>query len=194
MKKALYSLALLAMTAGTVVYTSSCNKIKDEIASHLKAFSFTAATVEYTVPVVTNTQTYTETQSVSININQIIKDESGVNFDIDDISKITIKKVTLKVIDGDAANNWTNFEYAKLKFNSSKGKANNKPDLESTVTIADVESERFSDKVFTFGDVNVMDYVNGDETTLEYTIEAKARRATTKGTKIEATVEYSFVP
>lgn len=193
MKKILLSLLIVA---GSAAVFTSCNKIADEIKKNIKAFDYEAATVTYDLPPIADGQEYqSEDQTYDLNINQIIKENiSELNVTLDDISKISINKVTLRVEGGDDDNNWTNFESATVKTNTDKGRAEGKADLVASTDIADEESEKYSDKVIEFTDHNLKDYVNGEGTKVMYSISAKARREVTKELKIIATIEYTFKP
>lgn len=194
MKKLLFS--LLVVSGSATVFTS-CNKIVDEIKKNINAFNYTAPEVTYDLPAIAEGQEYkSEDQTYDLNINQIIDENVGddLNVTLDDISKISINKITLHMENGDDDNNWTNFESATVKANTDKGKSEGKADLTATTSIEDIESERYTDKVITFADHNLKDYVNGEGTKVTYSISAKARRAVTKQVKIIATIQYSFKP
>src|SRR5690606_82669 len=114
--------------------------IVDEIKKNIKAFNYEAPQVTYTLPLLPAGNTYnSEDQTYDLNINEIIDEYvSEVNVSLDDISKISINKITLSMEGGDAENNWTNFESATVKANTDKGKAEGREALAATAIIEDV--------------------------------------------------------
>lgn len=194
MKKNLFSFGLLLGAAA--LSFQSCDSIKDKVKTNITPFNFTQPEVTFEVPIVASTQNYAPgPQTYVININQIIKDNAkGFEIDIDDITKIAFNKVTLQLLDGTEQSNWTNFEYAVVVFNTDKGKAAGKPDLFSLGGIEDISTEKYKDQVAEFNDINLKEYFNGGNTTINYTIDTKARRSTNKILKIKATIEYTFIP
>lgn len=193
MKKLLFP---VMFACGAMVMFASCNKIVDELKKNIKAFNYEAPQVTYTLPLLPAGNTYnSEDQTYDLNINEIIDEYvSEVNVSLDDISKISINKITLSMEGGDEENNWTNFESATVKANTDKGVAEGKSDLTATTNIEDIESERYTDKIINFDDHNLKDYVNGEGTKVTYSLSAKARREVTKELKIHATIQYSFKP
>lgn len=193
MKKLLLSLLIVS---GSAALFTSCNKIVDEIKKNINAFNYTAPDVTYSLPTIPEGEEYkSEDQTYDLNINQIIAENvSELNVTLDDISQISINKITLRMEDADEENNWTNFESATVKANTDKGKTEGKADLTATTFIEDVDSEKYTEKVIAFADHNLKDYVNGEGTKVTYSISAKARRAITKEVKIIATIQYSFKP
>lgn len=192
MKKSL----LLAVLATGVLFNASCDKVKDKIKANINPFNYDQPEFSGSIPIVATAQVYRSgDQTYVININQIITDNAGgVNINIDNISKITLQKVVLKLENGDDNNNWTNFEYAASVFNTDKGRNAGKPELYSLVGIDDLLTERFTDKEITFSDVNLKEYFNGTNTTVYYKIETKARRATTKELMVKAILTYKIEP
>ena len=193
MKKILLSLMVLG---GSMALFSSCNKIVDEIKKNINPFNYNAPEVTYTLPsLISGGDEYKSEQTYDLNINQIIDDNiSELNVSIDDISKITISKITLHLENTNENHNWTNFEHVTLKANTDKGMAEGKADLTATKTIEDKDSERYTDKELTFADHNLKDYVNGEGSKAIYSIVAKARRDIDRELKLVATIQYSFKP
>ncbi len=192
MKKALFALLILGGSAATF---TSCNKVVDKIKANINPFNETIE-VNYTISQIAQGATYnSQDQTYDFNINEIIEENvSGVNVGIDDISEIKINKITLTLQNGDDANNWTNLESATATINTDKGKNAGKVDLTSTVNIDDNDAEKFSDKVLTFSDHNLKEYVDGSGTKVIYKLSAKARKAVSKELNIVAKIEYSFKP
>jgi len=192
MKKVLITLGLIALVGGSSVSFFSCNKIKDEIAKQLDPFNFEEQNITYDLPVLTATGTFTTEETSNININQMIKDEAGVDFDIDDVSSIKIKKITLTLLDATNESNWTNVESATVVMQTKTGKANGKPTLIASETIEDVESARFTPVVIEPNDINLKEYFNGDGEEVTYYLSGVARRPTDKTLKINAVIEYEI--
>ncbi|HRO41481.1 MAG TPA: hypothetical protein PL009_01510 [Flavipsychrobacter sp.] len=190
MKKLILSFGLLALVAGASFSLQSCNKIKDEIAKQIDPFNFTEQDITYDVPVLTMSGTFVANDTDNININQMIKDEAGVDFNIDNVSSIKIKKITLSILNADNENNWTNAEAVAAGFQTKTGNANGKQIQIWARNINDVEAERFADQVIEPNDVNLKDYFNGSGEEVYYHISATARRATNKQLNVNAKIEY----
>jgi hypothetical protein len=195
MKKVLYSLGLVAIVAGAAVSFQSCNKIKDEIKKNIDPIDYSQPSVTFNVPVVTTTAPFQGFDTATINMDQIIKDEAGVDFSINDISTITINKVVLHLAGADATNNWTNFSDAGAYLNTDKGIAAGKNNILATVTVPDVVSNQYNDVVIT-GDnnLNLKDYFNGGNTKVYVLYAANARRQTTHPLTMTATLTYTIKP
>lgn len=191
MKKLLFSLMLIG---GGAIAITSCNKIKDQILKNLNPFTKTFD-VSFVVNPISGTDYNSGIQTQVININQLIKDNAGgLDVDIDNISEIKAKKVTLKLQDGDDANNWTNLQDIGFVFNTDKSISNSKPTLIWGFNVDDLASLKYSDIEIIPNDLNLKDYFNGDATNVNYVLQATARRPTTKPLNIIATVEYDFKP
>lgn len=190
MKKALLSLSFLATIAAASFSIQSCNKIKDEIIKNIDPFNFTEQDITYGVPPITTTTTFSTRDSGTININQQIKDNAGVDIDINKVSSIKIKKITLTILNADEENNWTNLETITAGFQTKTGTQNGKQEQLWTKNIADVAAEKYVPQVIEPADVNLKEYFNGDRETVYYIVSAKARRATTKELNVNAVIEY----
>ena len=196
MKRALLSLGLLALVAGTTVSFQSCNKIKDEILKHIDAFTWTQADLTYEIPVLPSTDIYqSPMDTFTLNIDQIIKDNAGIDFSIDDISTIKIKEITLKLDQTDDENNWTNFSMIEAWANTDKGIADNKGWLHGTATIANTEEAKYSEKVIHVSDdINFKDYLNGGPTLARFYVKVQPVTATNHPMTLKFSVRYEFQP
>ena len=192
MKKALLSFGLLALVAGASVSIQSCNKIKDEIAKHIDAFTFTQAALTYDIPVLADQASWESGfETYTINVNEIIKEEAGVDFDIDNISTIKIKEINIHLQNADAENNWTNFEQVEAWANTDKGMAAGKNDLYGKVTTFTPYDDV---KITVDQNINFKDYLNGDATVVTYKIKTKAIDGTNHPLTAKVTVSYEFKP
>jgi hypothetical protein len=194
MKKALLSLSLLAAVAVGTVSFQSCNKIKDEIAKHFDPFNATPSTVTFTIPVVVG-DNFSQYDSSVVNIDQIIHDNAGMDFSIDNISEINLSKVTISLSNADDENNWTNFSDATVLLSTDKSNAAGKSSLVAMTSIPDQESAKYSDQVLTATNpINLKEYFNGGNTTVYYLISANARRNTTHELTATMAIEYTLKP
>ncbi len=190
MKRSLLSFALCALVSGTLFTVQSCNKIKDEIVKQIDPISFTRQDISYTVPGITTTAEFSTNDTGNININQLIKDETGIDVNINKVSSIRIKKITLELKNADEENNWTNAEYIITGFQSKTGIQKGKQQLSWKKDIEDVESQKYAVQVIEPEHTNLKDYFNGDGEEVYYLISVKARRETKKELVMNATVEY----
>jgi hypothetical protein len=194
MKKALLSLTLLAAVVAGSFSFQSCNKIKDEIAKHLDPFNASPSTVTFTIPVVAG-DNFSQYDSSVVNIDQIIHDNAGMDFSINNISEIDLSKITISLTDADEQNNWTNFSDATVLLSTDKSNAAGKTALVAMASIPDQESAKYADQVLTATNpINLKDYFNGGNTTVYYLISANARRNTTHELTATMTIEYTLKP
>lgn len=195
MKKSLLTLAILIFSFWLSGPLQSCNKIKDAIAKNLGSFSWTQASMTFDVPVVSSTSQFAQYDTVVVNIDQVIHDNAGTSFSINDISKITINQIILHLNNADANNNWTNFSTASSIIATSKSNANGKSALIDSYSISDIPANQYNDIVLNGNsNVNIKDYFDGSATSVYYLVSAQARRATTIPLNVTVTVTYSFTP
>lgn len=192
MKKLLLSALIIGSTG---LLTSSCNKVVDQIKSNLDPFTYTAPeiTIELTSPLPAGQLYNSQDQTYDFNISEILKDNvSSLNVSLDDVSKVTLEKVTLHLENGDDDNNWTNFETASVTANTDKGVANSKADLSASKNIENTTDQKYTDQEIVFDDNNLKDYVNNDGTKVTYSMSAKSRSDVNKDLTITAKIQYSF--
>jgi hypothetical protein len=195
MKKALYSLGLLALVAGTTVTFQSCNKIKEEIAKQINPINFSQQNVTLTIPAVSADSVNSNHVNVPIDIEQLIKDNapSGSEAAYNLVKTIKIKKITLTIVEGQSAtNNWTNFEGIFFIANTTLGISKNLPNQGVWVTIGDEASNQFGPVVLEFPEphTNLKEYFDGSgKANADYFISAAVRRPTTE-MKVNAVIDY----
>lgn len=191
-------MVVTALAIGALACFPSCNKVKDEILKNIDPFTYAQEHVTFEIPaqpIVLPLEFTTPEQTETIYINQIIKDNSGLNVNIDDFSYIKLKDATLKLMNGDAANNWTNIEYIEAQANTDKGLNTGKAWLVTRLDIPNDPAVKYSDKTLSFPDENLKDYVNGDEATVvHYKWKVKPRLGTTINLNVDATIRYEFKP
>jgi uncharacterized protein YceK len=120
MKKLLLSLSLLAFV-GSISVFSSCDKIKDKVKEEAGVdldFDLDGASANFTLPILTNTNTQSvvDTVEVPFDINAEISSNTGGLYSIDDIESITITSVSMKINDGNTNNNFANLKTAMVAF------------------------------------------------------------------------------
>lgn len=194
MKKTILSLLFIG-SAATFSLTS-CDELKDKVKDLMPAFTHSSK-VTITLPDSIPSGSAGEIEQMSdFNINEILQEGAGDGHSLDDVNSIMLKTVTLHLVDStaDEQNNWTNFANASMSMNTEKGKSGGKPALSQSVTIADTEAEKLTDKVLTFAENNLKDYVDAGATKAIYSFTATARRDVSKPLTIIATIEYSFKP
>lgn len=172
----------LALLAGSLVTNSSCKKLKDKL---FQAFTTNETTIDFTIPVITDTTQKTQWGNITnnFNVDSIIKAETSGAFSLSNVKSIKITQLKMELTNADAGNNFANFQQGWAELSSS-----NKP---TPVTIntglnPDVFSESWT--LPTVADVNVKDYMSAS--TLTYTISAKARRTTSKVLNAKLKVKY----
>jgi hypothetical protein len=161
---------------------NSCEKLKDEL---FKAFSANSGSVNFSIPIITDVTRQVKAGEVvqQYNIDSIIKAETNGTFGIDDIDRIIVEEVKVKVNNPDNDNNLANFEDGMVTLSSSM---NPTPLTLATGPIADV-----------YADEKVLPAVSGTDikgylksNMLTYTYNAKLRRPTTKA--LDCTLNVKF--
>jgi len=194
MKRMALVCGFMALSAALFT-SSSCKKIKDEIVSNISPFVY-SSTQAFEVPAPLPVAPYTAPQqSETINLNQVVKDNSGLGLDVSNFSYIGLKDVTLQLTNGTDANNWLNFEYIEIQVNTDKGIAANRPWLtaRNSINISDA-GQAYGDKVLTFPAQNMKEYINGHNTTIYYRFSTNVVHPVTATMKMNATVRYEFKP
>ena len=118
MKRVLqFTLGVLAIS--TALQFQSCDKIKDSV-KPTDDFDFTGAGADITIPATNDTTAQGSIGQVTLNydLDSMIKAKSKGLLSYNDIETIKITSVTLTLTDGSKDNNFANFEYAGVEFNS----------------------------------------------------------------------------
>lgn len=170
------------LTAGLAFTTTGCEAVKDAL---FQAFSARGIEETFTIPVISDTTLKVDfgTLKDEFNIDSIIKAETGGQFSLADIKKITVEEAKLTLLDADADNNFANFQEGWLTFNTN---SNPTPVEIATGLNPDVYSEVWFLPPLT--GVNLKDYMSGTE--LNYVVAGKARRATTKPLTCKLSVKF----
>ena len=185
MKRRLFLYA--ALIACTGIMYSSCGKIASLIRA--TAISWQAVDVSFNVPIVTDTANFTSVGSGSFtyNIDSLIKAQTLNQLGLANIDQFTLTSCTMTIQNPDASNNFANFESAGGSLSTS---ANTTPITMGTITTPDTYSATLNVPVTT---ANLKAYVSPSGTTMfTYSVQAKARRATTKVLNVTVHVEYNI--
>lgn len=156
---------------------SSCNKVTSVLAT-ATAIDWDGVDVTITVPPQSDTTVPTSvgTGTFTYNLDSMIKAETSNALKLSNIDSFEITSCTITVTNPDANNNFANFEQAKLLFSTSynttqvnMGEIDNNPDAYATTLSLPVNSS-----------VNLTTYISPiGNTTFNYSLTAKLRRATT---------------
>src|SRR5690606_1038803 len=143
----------------------------------MPSFGYTGGEITFIIPESPAGISYDIANEADFNINDIIKsNNSGKDYSIDDVSRITIEQVTIHIENPDSANDWTNFETISVKTNTNKGQKAGKADLTASINVNDTDADKLSDKVLVFEENNLKDYVDGEGTKAVYSLVGKTRR------------------
>ena len=165
MKKLKFTLVIIL--AGAVIGIS-CKKL---ISKLLPSFDTTISNIEVAVPAIpfSGITGSTGPQTIYYNLDSTIKANTGGVFGASDVGSITVKSIVINLQNGDAFNNFANFETLKVNL-SSNGTAV----PIATASIPDVASNNLSMDVS--NSPNILSYFQGNQIT--YEISGKVRRAT----------------
>jgi hypothetical protein len=181
MKKRILTISAIMASASLLVFTTSCDKLKDKL---FQAFSAQGGSVDFTIPIITDTNTKQDmgTATYNLNIDSIIKAETGGAFSLNSIDEINVEECKLKINNADADNNFQNFEqgWVNLSTNTSPTPLNI-----ATGPIADTYAEEFL--LPTVAGADVKPYLQGN--VLTYVYQAKMRKATTKPLEVTLSVK-----
>ena len=172
MKKTILSLSLLSMVA---LGFSSCDKIAKEL---MQPFNVPVSSVNITIPIVVNTATESAlgATTTSFNMDSAIKANTANAFSINAVNSIKIKTITVNLQNTDATNNLSNFESARVAFNT------NNNTTQTTIGSKAIVDNNVATNTTTDIDITnspeLKDYLKGSST-MTYTLYAKARRVTT---------------
>jgi hypothetical protein len=173
-RKLFYAISSLLST--TIIFTS-CDKLKDKL---FEAFMTQAADVTFTIPVVSNTthEGKIETLPIYMNVDSIIRANTGGLFNINSVNTVEIQTADLTINNPDAANNFANFEYGILLFNTYN------PNIRDWNRVLGVARDDIKDtyaanmSLNLVPDINLKDHLIGTKAVYFYSF--KARRVTTK--------------
>lgn len=195
MKKFFFAFGFISLAAA--LSFQSCDKIKDEIVSHIDPFTYSQTGASFDIPaqpILLPLEYNSPEQTEFININQVIKDNAGLDLNINDFSYIKLIDATFHLTNGTEDANWTNIDYAEVQANTDKGLNAGKPWLVANISIPNDPSQKYSDKMLTFPDQNLKDYLDGDGTVVHYKFKIKPRAGTATDMHVEAIVRYEFKP
>jgi soluble cytochrome b562 len=172
MKKTLLSVALFATT---VMALTSCDEIAKEL---MQPFDVPVSNVTLTIPIVTNitAEGSLGSTTTSFNMDSAIKANTANAFSINAANSIKISAVTLNITNADATNNISNFESARVAFNTNKNTT--QTTIGSKAILDNNTATNTSTTIDITNSPELKDYLNGS-TTMTYTLFAKARRVTT---------------
>jgi hypothetical protein len=173
-RKLFYAISALVTT--TIIF-SSCDKLKDKL---FEAFLTQAADVNFTIPVVSSTtqEGKIETLPIYMNVDSIIRANTGGLFNINSVNTVEIQTADLTINNPDAANNFANFEYGILLFNTYN------PKIQDWNRVLGVARDDIKDtyaatmSLNLVPDINLKDHLIGTKAVYFYSF--KARRVTTK--------------
>lgn len=162
---------------------SSCNKIKEAVKANI---DLNYADIEFTIPQITATGPATlSSKDVYFNVDSLIK-ANNAKLSASYIRSVTVKSCVVNMIDGDAANNFSALESARVDFSSNVNT--------NLLTIAEItgnpDVEAYSLEIPVNTTINLKDYFNA--TTFSYTLYGNARKTTNKEIHCKATIKYSL--
>ncbi len=170
------------LCAGLIAMNSGCAKLKSKL---FQAFTTGSTSVDFTIPVISDTTTKTDwgTVTQNVNLDSIIKKETSNAFSLKDVKSIKISELKMTLSNADGGNNFANFQQGWANFNTDTKPT---PITINTGLNPDVYSETWI--LPTVADVNLKDYVSA--TKFNYIISAKARRATTKVLNAKLAIKF----
>jgi hypothetical protein len=183
------ALCALFMLLTISIGFSGCDKLKDKL---FEAFLTQAADVSLTIPVVNSTsqEGKAETLSFYINVDSIIKANTGGLFSINSVNTVEIETIDMIINNADAANNFANFEYGILLFNTWNPKIQ---DWNRVLGVArdDIKDSYAANMSLSLvQDVNLKDHMIGTKAVYYYTY--KARRVTNKALNCTLRVKFKI--
>ncbi len=175
----------LYTSAFVVLFTifTSCNKIKEAVKANIE---LNYADIEFTIPQITATGPATlSSKDVYFNVDSLIK-ANNAKLSASYIRSVSIKSCVVNMIDGDAANNFSALESAKVDFSSNVNT--------HLITLAEItgnpDVEAYTLEIPVNTTINLKDYFNA--TTFSYVLTGTARKTTNKDIKCKATIKYSL--
>lgn len=180
-RKTLTGLTAIALT-GLMTFTTSCDKLKDKL---FESFSANGGSVDFTIPVISDTGVKKDmgSESYNLNIDSIIKAQTGGAFSLNDIDAVEMEECILKINNPDADNNIQNFEEGWITFSTNSNPASM---TVATGLVPDVYATEFAFPPVS--GANLKSYLTGN--VLTYAYQAKMRKATTK--ELDATLKVKL--
>jgi hypothetical protein len=185
MKKAIKLFILIALAGWTGTVFQSCNKIKIG-----QDVTWDGNDVTITVPAVNDVQQHNEfgTGTFTYNIDSFIKAKTINKFGLSDISKLTLNKCQLTIINPDSANNFANFEQCNAVFSTTQNlvlaqiaNITNNPDTYAGTLDIPVDKT-----------IDLKSYFGTGTNTIDYAVGGKLRRPTTKELTIKVHIGYNI--
>ena len=182
------------MLLGAVAFLSlsSCNKIKDAIASNIPDLTYEDNNVTINVPASSNTSQQTAFGYVQFDLNQYIKDHaggSGIGFN--NVKHVYVKEINAQVINGDANNNFQNLTFTTasspvLVFNTTADY--------STATViggglTTPPADPYNLSLPVTNNADFLSHINGKD--WAYGLAYKLAKPTTKDLQVKLTVKYT---
>lgn len=173
---------LTALSVVSAITFSSCEKIKEKL---FESFTAKGADIQFTIPVVTTTETTIGTSNVNFNIDSIIKANTGGVFGVDVLKQVNPEEVTLNLLDPTDANNLANFENLKVQVTTS---SNGSPIVIASMANPDTYASTVNLTVD--NSKQLIDILKSSS--VRYDVIGKARRVTTQPIKAQLIVKLRF--
>lgn len=176
--KRLFVLSAIAIGA---LFFSSCNKIESAL---FKPFE-SPLSFDVTIPVITNTTSEVNMgqTNVQYNLDSVIRKNTGNVFGADIVGAMYINAIGIQLLDNDAANSLSNFDYVKLSVTSGGTPSVFGP---FNVPVGSSSSASFT----VANSANIKPYFSGSN--VSFSMTGKANKATTKTltAHISATIKF----
>jgi hypothetical protein len=167
-----------------VVGVYSCADIKKKV---LPSFSVNIPDINLTIPpiaFVSNDEVPVGALRTRINMDSAIKANTAGTFGASAVTSVKVKKITIKLLNGNMANNLSNFEHARMRIYSHSDTA--------SLDIADITfPQTYSDSlsVAPVNSAEISHFLKGSE--LGYNLFWRNRRTTTKFLKLKVSLTLS---
>jgi hypothetical protein len=189
MRKVFTLSAIIAVCGAFAFFSQSCSKIIPP-----QDVSWSGIDDTLKVPIVSDTVMHLGigTSSFSYNIDSLIKNKTNNAFSANNIAKVTLKSVKLTIVNPDNQNNWANYKFSALYFNSSVNMTQvlaanvpNNPDVYSDTLSLPVDNT-----------IDLKSYLYSSSYSgpvkISYVFGGQLRRPTTKILTVAAHVEYDI--
>jgi hypothetical protein len=172
---------MLAVAATATLGLTSCEKIEDAL---FKPFD-SPLSFEVTIPVVSNTTDETEMGQTVVNydLEKVIRDNTGNAFGADIIGAMYIKDVAIQLLESDANNDLSNFDYVKLSVAAGSAPAVMGPfniPASATTSASFAVTPR----------VNILPFFSGSNVTFKMTGKANTATTRTLRARVSATITF----
>ena len=161
--------------AAGLITLSSCDKIANEL---MRPFDVPVSTLTVSIPIVAaiNAEANLGSATTSFNLDSAIKANTANLFSINAVNSIKISAIAVTLQNTDAANNLSNFESARIAFNTNKNTT--QTTIGSKAIVDNNSASNSSTTIDITNSPELKEYLNGSAT-MTYTLYAKARRITT---------------